>query len=286
MNPPEDLEKPARQAQYPQDPYNDPAASMSLLNQLLNNPLDAGYLEDHPEPRSRSARLAYKLIVVALAITLGIAFTIAVRALNVTKDINVRSELLQRAQSLQEIVTTLDNDVSQLTTAVKNLSDDVIPQTSVSSTTAISLATVKVTGPGVEVLLNDAPDSALTVGGVKGKVRDQDLRIVVNALWGSGAEAITVNDLRIAPGTFIRTAGSSILVNITAIVPPYSIKAIGDTNALSTSLVRGFTGDYISGAESVLGISVTTSNSESLTMEAMDLRQINVAMPLSTGGQQ
>lgn len=286
MNPPEDLEKPAMQAQHPQDPYNDPAASMSLLNQLLNNPLDAGYLEDHPEPRSRSARVAYKLIVVALAITLGIAFTIAVRALNVTKDINVRSELLQRAQSLQEIVTTLDNDVSQLTSAVKNLSDDVIPQTSVSSTTAISLATVKVTGPGVEVLLNDAPDSALTVGGVKGKVRDQDLRIVVNALWGSGAEAITVNDLRIAPGTFIRTAGSSILVNITAIVPPYSIKAIGDTNALSTSLVRGFTGDYISGAESVLGISVTTSNSESLTMEAMDLRQINVAMPLSTGGQQ
>ena len=39
---------------------------------------------------------------------------------------------------------------------------------------------------------------------------------------------------------------------------PYIVSAIGDSNALSVALVRGNTGDYLSAAQSVTGMTVST----------------------------
>ena len=51
--------------------------------------------------------------------------------------------------------------------------------------------------------------------------------MVVNAMWGAGAEAVSINGQRIGPTTFVRTAGSVILVNITPVSSPYVVSAIG-----------------------------------------------------------
>ena len=60
--------------------------------------------------------------------------------------------------------------------------------------------------------------------------------MVVNALWAAGAEAISVNGQRIGPDTFVRTAGSAILVNVTPVSSPYEVAAIGTrTRSLSRS---------------------------------------------------
>ena len=105
--------------------------------------------------------------------------------------------------------------------------------------------------------------------------------MVVNALWAAGAEAISVNGQRIGPDTFVRTAGSAILVNVTPVSSPYEVTAIGDSNALSVALVRGATGDYLS-AQSVSGLTVSSKVSQSLSMEALAPSSSQLAQPLDT----
>lgn len=146
---------------------------------------------------------------------------------------------------------------------------------------ATSLRPVR--GPGLTVKLRDAPDQEDRTG--KGAVRDQDIRRLLNSLWSSGAEAVAVNGHRIGPGTFVRTAGSTILVNVTAIQSPYTIEAIGDADALSVGLVRGSTGDYFSALQSVSGIRMSTTSSKSLELGALDPMSTTFAHPVEQNTQ-
>ena len=61
------------------------------------------------------------------------------------------------------------------------------------------------------------------------KVFDTDIQLLVNALWASGAEAITINESRLTTTSAIRSAGDAILVNYRPLLPPYKIAAIGDS---------------------------------------------------------
>ena len=137
-------------------------------------------------------------------------------------------------------------------------------------------ATTPVSGPGITVTLTDRSGP----GRGNGNVRDQDLAMVVNAMWAAGADAVSINGQRVGPETFVRTAGSVILVNVTPVSSPYKVAAIGDANALSVALVRGATGDYLSAAQSVTGMTVSSTVSDSLQMEALTLTDSHAATPV------
>lgn len=82
-------------------------------------------------------------------------------------------------------------------------------------------------GPGVRVILNDAPRSA-GANPDNLLVHDYDIRDVVSVLWLAGAEAISVNEERLVNTTSIYCVGSTIMINETRLSPPYQIRAIGD----------------------------------------------------------
>ena len=103
--------------------------------------------------------------------------------------------------------------------------------------------TTAATGPGLVVRLADPPaPSATPQAGRPGTVpieasallTDRDVRSVVNQLWSSGAEAISVNDVRLTPTSAIRFAGQAVLVDFQPITSPYTIRAIGDPDVLVT----------------------------------------------------
>ncbi len=89
-----------------------------------------------------------------------------------------------------------------------------------------------VKGPGLEIVLRDAPRPPIGEETDDFLIHDYDLQIVVNALWRGGAEAIAINGERLAVGTGIRSAGSTILINSKPQGGPYRIKVIGNTKAL------------------------------------------------------
>ncbi|TCS84409.1 DUF881 domain-containing protein [Tepidibacillus fermentans] len=94
-----------------------------------------------------------------------------------------------------------------------------------------------VEGPGLIVTLNDSKKAKEMSGDVSSYiVHEQDLRRVVNELFASGAEAISVNGERMISTSTIKCVGPTILVNSIKKAPPFEIKAIGDPDTLLKGL--------------------------------------------------
>ena len=91
----------------------DPAASMSLLTQILFNPLDAGY---HSYGLGKSSTtLPQKLIVIGLAIGLGFVSMTSVKNLRAPTRFDVEASLLSQVHERTEIVNTLDAENEEIT---------------------------------------------------------------------------------------------------------------------------------------------------------------------------
>lgn len=93
-----------------------------------------------------------------------------------------------------------------------------------------------VTGKGLMVILNDSktlPESGNMNDYI---VHEEQIRQVVNELFASGAEAISINGQRLTTISSIRCVGPTVLVNEIKIVPPFEISAIGDSEVLVTAL--------------------------------------------------
>lgn len=96
-----------------------------------------------------------------------------------------------------------------------------------------------VTGPGIEVVLDDAPSDVPVPEGIKPDdlvVHQQDLQAVVNALWAAGAEAMTLMDQRVISTSAVRCVGSTLRLQGRVYSPPYVIRAIGDPDRLAEGL--------------------------------------------------
>lgn len=97
-----------------------------------------------------------------------------------------------------------------------------------------------VQGPGVVVTLNDSkktlPGKMPPGIAAPSLIHDSDINQVVNELRAAGAEAIAVNDQRLVATSSVRTAGPTILINFTPTVPPYIIKAIGNSKTLASAM--------------------------------------------------
>ena len=113
-------------------------------------------------------------------------------------------------------------------------------QERLASAQSIDAGEIALTGPGAEVVLDDAvlplggPLSGLTIDDYV--VHQQDVQGVVNALWSGGAEAMSINNQRISALTAIRCVGNTLLLAGRVYSPPYRIRAIGNQVRLRTAL--------------------------------------------------
>jgi uncharacterized protein YlxW (UPF0749 family) len=95
-----------------------------------------------------------------------------------------------------------------------------------------------VTGPGVTVILDDAP-ATVAANGIEPDllvVHQQDIQAVVNALWSGGAEAMTIQEQRVISTTAVKCVGNTVVLHGIPYAPPYRIRAIGDQERLHAAL--------------------------------------------------
>jgi uncharacterized protein YlxW (UPF0749 family) len=91
-----------------------------------------------------------------------------------------------------------------------------------------------------EGLVLTVDDSHVPVG--KGEnpnnavVHNEDLLRLANLLTAAGAEAVAINDQRLAATTEITCAGPTILINKTRMAPPFHISAIGDSAMMMSAV--------------------------------------------------
>ncbi len=142
---------------------------------------------------------------------------------------------LERDALAEEVISLRgklsDTASAQQDDAVKALSEEIK-----SANAAAGLVPLR--GKGVIVTLNDS-DRGVQPGEDPNLylIHDEDLLKIVNELRASGAEAISINGQRLISTSEIRCAGTTILVNVNKIAPPFIINAIGDPDILQTSLM-------------------------------------------------
>lgn len=107
---------------------------------------------------------------------------------------------------------------------------------------AAGAAATPVTGTGLRVTLDDAPQTGNT-SQLPGNptpndlvVHEQDVQAVINALWAGGADAVQVMDQRIHAGSAIRCVGNTLILHGVVYSPPYTITAVGDPDRLLAAL--------------------------------------------------
>lgn len=98
-----------------------------------------------------------------------------------------------------------------------------------------------VEGEGIEIIITDKGGTELSDDQTVRMIDEEDLLIIVNELFGAGAEAISINDERIIAKTDISKLGegdnSFLKVNGHRILSPYYIKAIGNQTYLESAVI-------------------------------------------------
>jgi uncharacterized protein YlxW (UPF0749 family) len=276
---------------------------MSLLTNVMDHSLDDGYAEsaarkkaagDAGLPRTLRAKLglAVGLVLAALVVTVGAAQA-RVAAPVVAKE---REELIDRIDRESETADKLEKNVDELRDDVSTRQRQALKQSGDSGRAdlmGILSGAVEVHGPGVKLVVNDAKEASTGGDGNPretsgfsdtGRVRDRDMQRVVNGLWASGAEAISVNGQRLTALSAIRAAGDAILVDNKPLVPPYTVLAVGDGQRLSTRFQNSADGLYLHALQESYGIRTAISVEGDLRLPAAPSVIVRTAEPRTEKG--
>ncbi|MFF9455206.1 DUF881 domain-containing protein [Streptomyces flaveolus] len=280
-----------------------PDASMSLLTNVMDHSLDDGYAEAAARkkaegaggmPRTLRAKLALAagLVLAALVVTVGAAQA-RVAAPVVAKE---REELIDRIEGETSAADKLEENVDELRDEVSARQREALEKSGDgerADLVSVLAGAVEVHGPGVKLVVNDAKEAGAGSDGQPrgtsgfsdtGRVRDRDMQRVVNGLWESGAEAISVNGQRLTALSAIRAAGDAILVDNRPLVPPYTVLAVGDGKRLGSRFQDSADGLYLHALQESYGIRTALSTEDEVRLPAAPSVIVRTAQPISEKG--
>lgn len=263
--------------------------TMPLLALVSEQALDDDYAaaarRRGGEPPSRGG---HRAVAVAVAV---FGLLIAVAAVQTSRTATVqdagRAGLLARIEQQREVVARQQQQVAELrvdnSATAATLSD--LTQTEAATTNRTrrlqaSTGFAAVGGPGVRVRLDQAS------GARAEQLRDSDLALLVNGLWGAGAEAISVNGQRLTSLTAIRTSGQAVEVNGVGVAPPYTVLAIGDPATLQSRFYDTGSGLSFDTLARDYGFTFDMDNVDDLSLPAAPprLQRLRSATPDTTAG--
>lgn len=194
-----------------------------------------------------------------IALTLGIMCMVLVWGIfvqvktvgnngNTIGETSAQSELKEKILKMKEkynnLYKELENAEQQLenerANATKNNSELEALEEEIKQINKL-LGLTEVTGKGIKIVLKD---SSIPVNNYLGDINDlvihdKDIMHIVNALFNSGAEAVSVNDIRIISISAIECNGNVIKIGGEKIGAPFVIKAIGYQELLNNLNIPG-----------------------------------------------
>ncbi|MFD0704964.1 DUF881 domain-containing protein [Alloscardovia venturai] len=254
-------------------------SSSQLIDDLISRPIDPMF-EDSTLTAMRispSRRIVTQIISFLLCIIVGFTGTQVVRNLQGRSREKVRAALAAQVSDVAKNAKKLESDISQQRSSLTQLTNKSRKEAeNLSSvyTTNIMNAQSKVAGDGITVTLRNPTISSSAQNTLQGRVTDgqsqtnvtdAQLQLIISYLWAGGAEAISVNDLRLGPQTSVRSAGGTVLVGVTGIQSPYIIKAIGHRDTLKGAITSNID---IKGLFTGRGIDFAVENSTNLQLPA------------------
>jgi uncharacterized protein YlxW (UPF0749 family) len=141
----------------------------------------------------------------------------------------IENDLVDIQNQIQEISN------SSARTQIENTNQKIEQLSPVAGFTAMS-------GPGLTVVLNDAPQVDLSIPeNERPDVNDllihqEDVQSVVNALWAGGAQGVSLMGKRVISTSAVKCVGNTLLLHGKVYSPPFKIQAVGDVAKLTNSL--------------------------------------------------
>jgi uncharacterized protein YlxW (UPF0749 family) len=276
----------------------------SLLRALLSEHLDPGYAAAAAKrgssgmPRPGRARVLDWIWEALAALLVATVFAVAVaQARLVAPGVTAAQQVLARGVRAEEAATgELTARRNALTSKFDDvqrraLADDTEGRRLLASLDKLSLAagSTSVVGPGLSVTVTDpgvGPNlsdvSKQRLAGSRQIILDRDLQLLVNSLWASGAEAISVGGVRIGPNVTIRQAGGAILVDNNPIGSPYTVLAVGPPHVMRDVFDRSPGLQRLRLLESSYSVGVSVSARDGLTLPAGAVRDIKFAKKIGS----
>ena len=238
---------------------------MALLEQVLDPPVGPGYSSAAQDRRAQglapsSGTRTWLMFVTAVG--LGLLFTVTAATLRTPDPAEAagREQLIARIDAAEALGDERSEQAASLRAEIRGIEQQALQTTGSGSRLAdaeLRAGGVAVQGPGVEVTLQDAEratDAAPGEDSQPERVTSRDLQLLVNGLWGAGAEVVDINGHRLTSTSAIRFAGQAIIVDFRGLTPPYVVQAIGDPQALQAELSTGMTGAYLLELERQFGL--------------------------------
>lgn len=194
-----------------------------------------------------NVRLIVSLTVIS--ITLGIMMAVQYKntqRINSDSGWNVTNKDVQQANvklaEIQKSNKELENQLNEMNKklvgleqqAAKYDTSDISKQL---SEARILAGTSPIKGPGIVLTIDDSKKDSKASNPI---THDTDVLKIVNELFLSGAEAVSVNGERISSATGILCVGPTVRVNDRLMTPPYKIEAIGHPATLITGLTMKY----------------------------------------------
>jgi len=200
---------------------------------------------------------------------------------NAVADQGGRKELISQIEARRADVDATREQIVSTRTGVERLQTQYLDATAEGRAVSTRLdrlgvrtGRLAVEGPGVRVVVDDAPDAT----GSQQEVLDKDLQKLVNALWESGAEAISINGQRLTNLSAIRHAGSAITVNYRSLARPYVVSVIGDPDSIPARFVETTHGAEWLDLQAAYGLQFDLTTEETLTLPAANRLDLRHAM--------
>jgi uncharacterized protein YlxW (UPF0749 family) len=271
-----------------------------LLDAVLAETLDPAYAQaaaaraaGRPErPRWRGRALVALTMAIA---GLLMAVTYDQAAAGAEGREQVREALIGDIDRESSVSDDLQDQLQDLSQEVTSTRDELLAASAVGQDALDDLdraeqgsAAVRVTGPGLLVTLANADPKADEdpVGGTaeedpRGRVRDGDLQLVVNALWAAGAEAVSINGQRLGPTTAIRFAGEAVLVDFRPVTNPYQVSAVGDPETLKNRFLASPEVGALAVISESFGLRFDFAQEDELSLPAASTPELRSAVPAS-----
>lgn len=188
----------------------------------------------HDSPKRTRLGVRAAISILAVTTASGLLFATSAQSNSATRT--------QNDLDLAGLVRHRQATVAELHDSVRSLTEQIAPHLEGAARSEepaeLALAQRAVSGPGLVITLSDAPGDTIPEGTNPNDlvIHQQDIDDVMNALWSGGAEAMTVQGVRITSRTVVRCIGNVILVGGTSYSPPYKIAAIGDISRLKQSV--------------------------------------------------
>lgn len=265
----------------PRQPDPNDRVTLPLLTLITQQSLDEDYLHVAERraaggagPRRQRPHQTAAIVIAVFGILVTTAAVQTSRNANVTDA--SRATLVAQIVDRRESVSRMQDQIVRLRQRNVGLEDQLRQLTRTEQSLLARLRRIEVrtgfvavTGEGVRISVDDAPDGDATQ-----VVRDEDLAILVDGLWNAGAEAIAINGQRLTVLSSIRNVGVAIHVNSRPLSPPYTVLAIGNTQTLQANLLDTTHGQEWFNLVNQLGFVFEMHNEESLSLPAARLRQL------------